>query len=201
MLELPEREKNGVGIFECFLQARVALVCLVLSYDCYSLTLWKGTIHHNLHRQRRAAVSPFFSRQSVLNLSKEIIAKIDRLCERLQEFRKSGTVVNIEDAYTALTVDIITEYCFAKPNGSLDSPDLGHEWRQTLTDITLLCHLNSHFPFLNTLMQKFPLFLVKRLSPHFMSFVGHIKVSIPHKNNQWINKALGYRHPTGRYSF
>lgn len=58
---------------------------------------------HDLHRVRRAALNPSFSKASVRNLQPLIDAKLDFFVERLEEFHKSGEVMVINYAFAALT--------------------------------------------------------------------------------------------------
>lgn len=61
------------------------------------------TISHDLHRRRRAGISSFFSMQSTRKLLPLVKERVDKLVERLGGLRGSGTVVNLEYAYSALT--------------------------------------------------------------------------------------------------
>ena len=82
-----------------------------------------GTIEHDLHRKRRAALIPFFSKQKVYDLEPVIKSTIDRLCNKLQEYVDSGQPLNLYHAYKCFAVDVITEYCFAENEGLLEKPD------------------------------------------------------------------------------
>ena len=58
---------------------------------------------HDLHRVRRAALNPFFSKASVRNLQTLIDAKLDFFLERFEEFQRSGEVMTANIAFAALT--------------------------------------------------------------------------------------------------
>ena len=58
---------------------------------------------HDLHRVRRAALNPFFSKTSVRKLQSLIDAKIDLFLERFEEFQKDGEVMIVNIAFAALT--------------------------------------------------------------------------------------------------
>lgn len=62
-----------------------------------------GTLGHNEHRVRRAALSPYFSKQSVRALQPLIDRNMAILLERLREFAKSGATMKLDDAFAALT--------------------------------------------------------------------------------------------------
>jgi cytochrome P450 len=61
------------------------------------------TNSHDMHRLRRAALNPFFSKASVRNLQPLIDAKSDFFIERFEEFQKTGEIMAINQAFAALT--------------------------------------------------------------------------------------------------
>ena len=79
-----------------------------------------GTVGYTLHRRRRGAFSNFFSKASVRKLQPVIQSLVDRLCEKLLEKTDAGEPVNMVHAYSALTQDIITEYCFSSCRNVLE---------------------------------------------------------------------------------
>lgn len=62
-----------------------------------------GTLGHDEHRIRRAALSPYFSKQSVRALQPLIDRNMGILLERLRQFAVSGAPMKLDDAYAALT--------------------------------------------------------------------------------------------------
>lgn len=78
---------------------------------------------HEKHRLRRALISMFFSKRSIVRLEPVIQSVVDKLCDRLEGFRKSGEPLNLRNAYMAMGTDVIHQYCFAAPNYYLDEPD------------------------------------------------------------------------------
>ena len=62
---------------------------------------------HDLHRVRRAALNPFFSKASVRSLQPLIDAKLDFFLERFEEFQRSGEVMIVNIAFAALTNGMI----------------------------------------------------------------------------------------------
>lgn len=60
-----------------------------------------GTNPHKLHRKRRAALNPFFSKASIRKLQHEIDDKAIQLVERLRNEKER--VIKINHAYAALT--------------------------------------------------------------------------------------------------
>ena len=56
---------------------------------------------HDLHRKRREALNPFFSKKSVVNLQSMVQTKVRQLAKVFEEHRKSGTVANLSNIYYA----------------------------------------------------------------------------------------------------
>ncbi|CAF9914838.1 hypothetical protein IMSHALPRED_002255 [Imshaugia aleurites] len=81
-----------------------------------------GTLDHDVHRKRRAAVLPFFSKQKIYALEPVITSMVDKLCEKMEDYRKSGEVLPLRNALHCFAVDVVGEYCFAESGGLLDRP-------------------------------------------------------------------------------
>ncbi|KAL8867264.1 MAG: hypothetical protein Q9174_005775 [Haloplaca sp. 1 TL-2023] len=92
-------------------------------YDSHHLS-----VPHDLHRQRRRHLDSFFSRQGI-NRTEDMVANAARqLAERLQALEGSGTVVKLDDVFSALTGDIIANVaCGANP-GLLEDANFSPEW-------------------------------------------------------------------------
>jgi len=70
-----------------------------------------GTIAHEVHRHRRDALKPFFSKDNATKLEPLIRDKVDSLCKRIPG---SEQPIVLSNAFMALTVDIIREFAFGK---------------------------------------------------------------------------------------
>jgi hypothetical protein len=135
-----------------------------------------GTVPHEQHRMRRAALNPYFSKQSILRLMPVILSKIQRLCQRFEEFEYSKQPLNMDIAYSALTMDIITEYCFAEPYGCMDDPGFMPQWPKGLIEASETSHLNKQFSWLLPLMKTQPEWIVAKASPNIMALLNYRKV-------------------------
>ncbi|KAL8660598.1 MAG: hypothetical protein Q9202_006407 [Teloschistes flavicans] len=90
-----------------------------------------GTIDHDLHRKRRSAVLPFFSKQKIYALEPVIQSTIDRLCNKMEDYVKSGQPLNLRNAYKCFAADVVAEYCFAESGNLLEKPDFSlTHWRE-----------------------------------------------------------------------
>ena len=86
--------------------------------------------------------------------------KVERLCQRLDEFATSQEPINLSVTFVALTVDIISQCCYADSFNYLGTTDFTPAWRETVIRRMKSMKLISHFPILLTLLLWFPRSLV-----------------------------------------
>lgn len=113
---------------------------------------------------RRAALNPFFSKQKVATIEPLIEKKIDQLSRRLQEFASSGNVLPIGCAYSALTMDIITEYAMIKGQDNLQAKDFNREMVVAVRGAAALWQWGKIFSLVPWLCERTPLWLIKQIS-------------------------------------
>jgi cytochrome P450 len=73
-----------------------------------------ATVSHDLHRSRRAALSPFFSMANTRKLQPVVEERVSKLVERLVALKDSGKVVNLLHALSAFSNGQLSshyEYC------------------------------------------------------------------------------------------
>jgi cytochrome P450 len=99
---------------------------------------------------RRNAVSPFFSKRSVQALEGLVVNNIKKLLRRFEgEMEKQGPhagIVNLNDAYAAFAMDVISEYCFGESMKTLDNDDYGKDWLTIFHDGMQLVPFARQFP-------------------------------------------------------
>jgi hypothetical protein len=120
---------------------------------------------------RRAALNPFFSKQSITRLEPAINSIVEILCGRFREAQKSGKPLDLGIVYSALTTDVITEYCFGKSYGHLAEPDLACEWPTIFMRSGELSHLLKQFGWLFPLMKAMPMWFVSLANPQMIPFL------------------------------
>lgn len=137
---------------------------------------------HALHRARRAAVNPYFSKAAIAQLEAESIrAKVDLLCERLREHASpssaaAGTgggeeVVDVGAAMTALTLDVISEYCYGDCYDCLQDPAFAPQWKRAMQGGFESTNVTKHFIWLLRLMNSLPAWLAVKMNPDIAVFV------------------------------
>jgi hypothetical protein len=123
------------------------------------------TESRDLHRMRRAPLMPFFSKRSVNALEPGIIEKVEQLSAGVEGFMQRGEVLNIGVAATALTLDVITEYCFSKGWNCLDDPHFSPNWKRAMTGLFEPVPVTKQFPQINQFMAMLPRSLVVKMAP------------------------------------
>lgn len=124
------------------------------------------TVEHDVHRMRRAALSPFFSKRSIQALECMIVEKIDKLTDRFAEACRTEEVVPLLFASGALTMDIISVYAFGKDSGRLALPDWAAEELEAYSQMSQMGPFARQFPwFAKLVLTVLPPSVVEKLSP------------------------------------
>ena len=84
-----------------------------------------GTPPNDIHKIRRGALNPMFSRQKVLELEAIVQSKAAKVCRRMQEGIDAGRAVDLHHAFRSVSVDVISDFAFDRCYDFLDQPDLG----------------------------------------------------------------------------
>lgn len=122
------------------------------------------TIGHEHHAQRKAPVAAFFSRQKILQFSGFIQDQTDILVKRIRDDHK-GQVICANEAFDALTMDIIGYYAFGLSYNSLQYPGFKAPYRNVTADIARMVHVGAHFPWVFTILNALPEKYITRFLP------------------------------------
>ncbi|PLB35237.1 cytochrome P450 [Aspergillus candidus] len=104
-----------------------------------------STVGHDHHRFRRNILNSFFSKKRVLELESFVETKINHLMERFEEFHREDKVVQLDDAFAALTADVITYYSYGKNWGFLDDKTFRSDIRVAVNELTTVWHFARFF--------------------------------------------------------
>ncbi|KAN0093577.1 cytochrome P450 [Hyaloscypha variabilis] len=115
-----------------------------------------STVGHEHHRLRRGALNAFFSKRAVVALEPVIQGKVGRLLGRFGGVMGTGEVVRVDAAFTALTMDVISQYSFARDDDYLSEPDFKLQWKETLIGAFEGGALLRQFPWMLRVMNLFP---------------------------------------------
>lgn len=140
-----------------------------------------ATAPHNLHRIRRAALNPYFSKRSIGQTESLIMTKVQVLCRRFEEACKSGQVIRLDAAYMALTMDVITHYCFGDSYNYLEEDDFRASWKETVIAGSANGAFLRQFPWALPILKMAPLPLVQMMNPpagHLMAWQRMVRAQV-----------------------
>lgn len=131
-----------------------------------------ATVTHNLHRLRRSALNPFFSKRAIANNEAQIKEKVEHLCRRLKECMGNNEVVRVDAAFMALTMDIVTHFAFGDSYNYLDEPDFKAEWKETVIGGSANGVFLRQFPWALPVLKATPLSLLEVANPKAAKLVA-----------------------------
>ena len=105
---------------------------------------------------RRAAVSPFFSSASLRKLEPLIQDNVSRLISVFRRYRSTGEVIPLRPAFSALTSDVIADYCFGGSENYIEAEGFNAMVLETTDVLTDNMHVTVQFQWLPQLMDKLP---------------------------------------------
>ena len=124
-----------------------------------------ATIGHDLHRFRRGLLNDFFSKKSVVELSPMMQEKASKLMRRFEKAHIDQTVLQLDDAFAALTGDLITQYSWGVSSGVLDDENFKNDIRHALNELSNYVHVNRFFPVLGTILRAMPRWFLGKIRP------------------------------------
>ncbi len=121
-----------------------------------------GTIGHGLHKMRRAAFAKFLSPAYVRKLEPMLQELVNTLVTKIEQALQRGEVVNLVYAYSALTQDVITEYCFSFSRKCLEEEDFAPRYYHWMFAHSSFTPVIKQLPWLVPSLNTLPDWWVKR---------------------------------------
>ncbi|RYO90662.1 hypothetical protein DL766_002869 [Monosporascus sp. MC13-8B] len=117
------------------------------------------------HRIKRGALSPLFSQRAVFELEGVIQDKIDHMLRKIDELSRAGRNVNFHFLFRAVTIDIVTDFCYAEPYNQLDAPDFLGRHVVALETNAMMLPIFKNIRWLGGLLAALPLWVMKLIEP------------------------------------
>ncbi|EPE31784.1 Cytochrome P450 [Glarea lozoyensis ATCC 20868] len=128
-----------------------------------------GTVSHHLHRLRRKAMNPFFQPSNVLRFEPVIKAKLDKLCQRIDQYSAAKLgAMPMRIVFMSYATDVITSFTLNHSWNHLDAPDFNPWWWQTTQCTAKMTKWTKQFPWLLPMLQGLPDFIVKAMDPNLI---------------------------------
>jgi hypothetical protein len=119
-----------------------------------------NTASNELHRIRRAALNPMFSRKSVLELEDVVQEKVNKLCQRLEMGLEEGKAVDLHHGLMCVSADVLSEFAFDQCFNLLNEDDFGISFYAMLKSTVVPAFAFRQWPLLQTILLNLPEFLV-----------------------------------------
>ena len=136
-----------------------------------------GTVEHNIHRKRKLATSPFFSKRSVADAEPLLRKQAEKLCQTFEDSYTNDEVVNLHIRYLGFTTDSVSEFAFARSDGLQGNVDGLEDWAETLRMVGAVFPLLRQFPWMIKVALKLPLWVFQLVVPVLSRFLELHKVS------------------------
>ncbi|RAL08873.1 cytochrome P450 [Aspergillus homomorphus CBS 101889] len=133
-----------------------------------------ATIDHQHHHARRATISHFFSKRSIQSLSPITERCVLKLMQRLQEFHDEDKVIRLDDAFAAMTSDVMTYYSYGASQGFLEDPSFRSEIRTLVNEFAATAHLNRFLPWMSMILRRIPPRILAILQPGRASTLDYL---------------------------
>ncbi|MCJ1308349.1 hypothetical protein MMC25_002002 [Agyrium rufum] len=153
-------------------------------YQLRSLRVQGGvgaTKSHELHKKRRDALSPFFSKRNVLFLEPLILEKVEQLRRLIAKHAADKTIVNLSDVFFAFCNEygsgmisktllmnlhsVVTNFLFAHHIDNLADEANAGALRNNSVNLLRGVHMNKHFPWIPSLFESLPSSVSKGMMP------------------------------------
>lgn len=134
------------------------------------------TPSNDVHRVKRAALNPFFSRKKVLDLEDIVQQKAKKLVTRMENAFDSTGSIDLHHGYRAISVDVITDYAFDHCYKFLDQEDFGVEFFNMIRDFGPAFWFFQEFPRTQAVALATPFWLAKLTSGALTRMMLHHEV-------------------------
>ena len=150
-----------------------------------------SAVKHDVHRVRRAALDPYFSKAKVRSLQPQIEDVVAKLLARFAEFRKTGEPMTVSLAFAAVTngmettlkyeevdallmlveQDIAMLYAFGRNENRIQAHDFDPSFHDASVAGSTMSHFLKQFPWVLSIMQSLPDSVAVRMNPDMGSYV------------------------------
>ncbi|EOD53180.1 putative cytochrome p450 protein [Neofusicoccum parvum UCRNP2] len=115
-----------------------------------------GTVQHDLHRKRRTANAPMFSKRAVASAQDLIREHVNELAEVFATKVGNDEPVELQTTFLAYTTDTIYHYMFDKDSGYQRNPEAAKSWRRSMLAVSQATPFMKQFPWLLSRVMLLP---------------------------------------------
>ncbi|KAI0190903.1 cytochrome P450 [Xylaria flabelliformis] len=126
-----------------------------------------GTVSHDLHKLRRSAISPLFSKTAAISAVPMIYDHTEKLINRIETQMARDGFAEMRTNCLAFTTDNIAQFSTGRSRGLLESEELAVQWRHSIKNLAEWTLVARHFSWLIPLTLEMPMCLLKVIVPNF----------------------------------
>ncbi|KAL4968170.1 cytochrome P450 [Aspergillus stella-maris] len=159
-----------------------------------------STPGHALHRRRRSALNPLFSRRRIAEHQPNIQRLMDNLCDRLtREFLGKDKVLTVDKMWGCWTSDNVVEYSFERHYIFIEHPEFQSFFVEAIESFIDPVHVFTQFPWVTSLLISPPDCVVRFLQPRLRSVLD-FKQEIKSQITELLGKPKSEKQPTTIFS-
>lgn len=118
------------------------------------------TLDHFEHHRRRSVWNEYFTPTAIANFQSVLNHHIDKLSKRIALHGESGARMNIGVAYSAMTMDIITDITTGRSIGCLDAEDFNEGVVTLFAGFGPVWRVTKHVPWMMNVIDVVPRWMV-----------------------------------------
>ncbi|OTA98450.1 hypothetical protein M426DRAFT_258921 [Hypoxylon sp. CI-4A] len=132
-----------------------------------------GTVSHSVHRNRRAALNPLFSKSNAAAAATTMIYDhVDLLLNRMDEHVSRDSFVKMRSSFSAFTTDTVAKYSTGQSKSLLEDEKRSFQWHSDMRVFVEWTMVAKHFFWAIILVLKMPMWALGLLLPSFASFAN-----------------------------
>lgn len=136
------------------------------------------TLDHDLHRQRRRVLDPFFSRNAVRKMEPLLASLLHRFENRLEAAK--GTIIRLDHAFVAFSGDMIRSVTCEDIKYLMDDPQWSFAWFDLFKLVVTSAPLFTSFPWIIKAIRYVPLGALTCIFPRGQAFVDFKNIARNH---------------------
>lgn len=136
------------------------------------------TLEHDLHRQRRRVLDPFFSRFAVRKMEPLFATLLQRFEKRLKDAR--GKVIRLDHAFVCFSGDLIRSVTCENIDYLMDDPQWSFAWFDLFKMVVTSAPLFTAFPWIIKMVSYIPLGVLTCVFPRGQAFVDFKNIARSH---------------------
>ncbi|KAI1261742.1 cytochrome P450 [Xylariaceae sp. FL1019] len=162
------------------------------AYDAHGTPLSTlSAIDHDVHKRRRTAISPFFSKYRIAAQQDTVKTLAFRLCQRLEGLVSQE--VKLANALGAYTRDVATEFLLGKSFDNLSADDFRAGVGSTLQESGAIWRITKHLRWYGSMIKAVPLWLVKKVGDpsivQCLEFVEDMEKTTNDIHSAWVRRS------------